>query len=130
MSTSTNEKRSRLDPPIPATYFGNCDVKQMVVAFIKEVVGNDGFTCALEGISEALNRVKDEGVLNGAERWVWDMNEFMEGRISILGSPRFEVYSIDFGCGRPKKVDISSIDGEEAFSLNESRDIHGGVEID
>ncbi|CAJ1947168.1 unnamed protein product [Sphenostylis stenocarpa] len=71
---------------------------------------------------------KDEGVLNGAERWVSDMNEFMEGRISIVGFPRFEVYNIDFGCGRPKKVDLSSI-GEEAFSLNESRDIHGGVEI-
>ncbi|CAJ1947174.1 unnamed protein product [Sphenostylis stenocarpa] len=121
--------RSRLDPPIPATYFGNCVAKQMVVALTKELVGNDGFICAVEGISEALNRVKDEGVLNGAERWVSDMNEFMEGRISIVGSPRFEVYSIDFGCGRPKKVDISSIDEEEAFSLNESRDIHGGVEI-
>ncbi|CAJ1947170.1 unnamed protein product [Sphenostylis stenocarpa] len=121
--------RSRLDPPIPATYFGNCVAKQMVVALTKELVGNDGFICALEGISEALNRVKDEGVLNGAERWVSDMNELLEGRISTAGSPRFEFYDIDFGWGRPKKVDMALIDETGTISLNESRDIRGGIEI-
>ncbi|GAU29172.1 hypothetical protein TSUD_275910 [Trifolium subterraneum] len=48
---------------------------------------------------------------------------------SIAGSPRFEVYSFDFGWGKPKKVDVTSIDKTGAFSLSESRNNDGGVEI-
>jgi isoflavone 7-O-glucoside-6''-O-malonyltransferase len=48
---------------------------------------------------------------------------------SIAGSPRFEVYSIDFGFGKPKKVDMTSTDKTGAFSLSESRNNDGGVEI-
>ena len=122
--------RARLDPPIPATYFGNCVRGQFVVALTKELVGKDGFVCALEGIVEALNRVKEEEVLNGAERWVSIMLDPGKSRvISTAGSPLFEVYSIDFGWGRPKKVDMISTDKTGAFSLSESRDISGGIEI-
>ncbi|KOM56493.1 hypothetical protein LR48_Vigan10g238500 [Vigna angularis] len=126
----TVDCRARLDPPIPVTYFGNCVKGEFVVALTKELIGKDGFICALEGIVEALNRVKKEGVLNGEEKWVWIMNDLGEGRmISIGGSPLFEVYSIDFGWGRPKKVDMLSTDKTGAFSLSESRDISGGIEI-
>ncbi|CAJ1947178.1 unnamed protein product [Sphenostylis stenocarpa] len=118
--------RSRLDPPTPATYVGNCVAKQMVVALTKELIGNDGFICALEGISEALNGMKDEGVLNEAERWVSDVNELMEGTMSITGSPR---HGQHFGWGRPKKVDMTLIDETGTITLNESRDISGGIEI-
>ncbi|XP_047158239.1 phenolic glucoside malonyltransferase 1-like, partial [Vigna umbellata] len=122
--------RTRLDPPIPATYFGNCVKGEFVVALTKELIGKDGFICALERIVEALNRVKEEGVLNGAEKWVSSMHDPWEGRIiSTVGSPLFEVYSIDFGWGRPKKVDMLSTDKTGAFSLSESRDISGGIEI-
>ncbi|XP_017440115.1 malonyl-CoA:anthocyanidin 5-O-glucoside-6''-O-malonyltransferase [Vigna angularis] len=122
--------RKRLDPPIPATYFGNCIRGQFVLALTKELVGKDGFICALEGIVEALNRVKEEGVLKGAERSVSIMHDAGEVRkISTGGSPLFEVYSIDFGWGRPKKSDLVSADKTRAFSLSESRDISGGIEI-
>ncbi|WVZ15281.1 hypothetical protein V8G54_012847 [Vigna mungo] len=122
--------RRRLDPPIPATYFGNCVKGQYVVPLTKELAGKDGFICALEKIVEALNRVKEEEVLNGAEKWVSLMHEPGEARItSTAGSPLFEVYSIDFGWGRPKKVDMVSADKTRAFSISESRDINGGIEI-
>ncbi|WVZ15280.1 hypothetical protein V8G54_012846 [Vigna mungo] len=124
------ECRRRLDPPIPATYFGNCISGQYVVALTKELIGKDGFICALEGIVEALNRVKEEGVLKGAERSVSIMHDAGEvKKISTAGSPLFEVYSIDFGWGRPKKVDMVSADKTRAFSISESRDINGGIEI-
>ena len=48
---------------------------------------------------------------------------------SVAGSPRFEVYGIDFGWGRPEKVDVTSVDKTGAFSLSESRDHSGGIQI-
>ncbi|XP_061355144.1 phenolic glucoside malonyltransferase 1-like [Gastrolobium bilobum] len=121
--------RSRLDPPILPNYLGNCIAGQMVVAETKSLLENDGFISALEGINEALDRVKD-GVLSEVENWMSYMHNSTEDRIfSIAGSPRFEVYSIDFGWGRPKKVDMTSIDRTAAFSLSESRNNNGGIEI-
>ncbi|KAF7813164.1 phenolic glucoside malonyltransferase 1-like [Senna tora] len=48
---------------------------------------------------------------------------------SVAGSPRFDVYGNDFGWGKPKKVDVVSIDKSGAFSLAESKKEKGGVEI-
>ena len=49
---------------------------------------------------------------------------------STAGSPRFDVYDVDFGWGRPKKVETPSIDKTGAFCLSERRDGNGGVEIE
>ncbi|KAK7270740.1 hypothetical protein RJT34_26131 [Clitoria ternatea] len=129
------ECRTRLlDTPIP-TYFGNCVTGKKVWVETKKLMGNDGFISALEGISEGLNRVK-EGLLEGAETSVSDIlkSKKVEGTkvrvFSTAGSPWFEVYSTDFGCGRPKKVDMTSIDRTGAFSLSETRNnSNGGIEI-
>ncbi|WJX65747.1 hypothetical protein P8452_50373 [Trifolium repens] len=97
----------------------------------KKFVGKDGFLSALEGMNEGLNKVKNDGVLNGAENWLdhmFNANESIK-IYSIAGSPRFEVYGIDFGFGKPKKVDMTSTDKTGAFSLSESRNNEGGVEI-
>jgi len=94
------------------------------------LVGKNGFLNALEGINKALNSVKDVGVLNGAENWVSNMYSGIEGKIySIAGSPRFEFYSSDFGFGKPKKVDMTSTDKTGSFSLGESWNNNGGIEI-
>lgn len=125
--------RSRLDPPIPPTYFGNCITGLKVVAETKSLLGNNGFIIALEAISEALNRLEEDGVMNGVEALISDMENAMQNGMkrifSIAGSPRFEVYSGDFGWGKPKKVEIVSIDKSGAFSLSESRNGDGGIEI-
>ncbi|KEH25130.1 putative isoflavone-7-O-beta-glucoside 6''-O-malonyltransferase [Medicago truncatula] len=122
--------RSRLDPSISTMYIGNCIAGKKIVFETKNLVGKNGFVNALEGINKALNSVKDVGVLNGAENWVSNMSSGMEGKIySIAGSPRFEFYSIDFGFGKPKKVDMTSTDKSGAFSLSESRNNNGGIEI-
>ncbi|CAL5186050.1 unnamed protein product [Lathyrus oleraceus] len=123
--------RTRLEPSISSMYFGNCIAGQKIELETKKIIGKDGFLSVLEGINEGLNKVKN-GVINGAENWVHDM--LKSHRVSFKlystgGSPRFEVYDIDFGFGKPKKVDMASTDNTGAFSLSESKKNNGGIEI-
>ncbi|KAF3444866.1 hypothetical protein FNV43_RR14559 [Rhamnella rubrinervis] len=123
------DSRSRLKPTLPCTYFGNCIGGCMVVAKREELLGENGVSFAVETISEGI-RGLDDGVLKGAETWVSVINSVQSERItSVAGSPRFEVYSTDFGWGRPWKVEISSIDRTGAISLSESKNGNGGFEI-
>ncbi|XP_027349533.1 phenolic glucoside malonyltransferase 2-like [Abrus precatorius] len=122
--------RSRLDPPLSATYFGNCVGERFPSAETSELLGEDGLIVAVETLSEALETLKD-GVLNGAENWSSMVLDGLTNDVKIIGiagSPRFEVYSSDFGWGRPKKVEMVSIDKTTAFCLSDS--LNGdGVEI-
>jgi len=123
--------RPRLDPPINANYFGNCVVSKLVLGETEEFLKDDGFMSALEGISDVLKGLEN-GVLNGLENWMSIMQSTMsetDRMFSIAGSPRFDVYSFDFGWGKPKKVDVTSIDKTGAFSLSENRNNDGGIEI-
>ncbi|CAL0321717.1 unnamed protein product [Lupinus luteus] len=123
------DSRTRLDPPILPTYFGNCVFPQLVVVETNKLAENDGFFIALEGISDALNKLEN-GVLKEGKNWMSKIQSAIGDRIfSVAGSPRFEVYGIDFGWGKPKKVDVTSIDKTGAFSLSESKNFDGGVEI-
>nr|XP_048328103.1 phenolic glucoside malonyltransferase 1-like isoform X2 [Ziziphus jujuba var. spinosa] len=92
-----------------------------------------GICYAVEAISESI-RGLENGVLNAAVPPPRPTNdakksERKERMLTVAGSPRFEVYSIDFGFGRPAKVEVTSIDKTGAMSLSESRDGNGGVEI-
>ncbi|KAI4346686.1 hypothetical protein L6164_007559 [Bauhinia variegata] len=121
--------RSRLEPPIPPTYLGNSILVQRVSLETKNFFANDGFVAALEALSENLIVLK-AGVLNGAETWLSPVGKQSEKNITISGSPRFAVYSIDFGWGRPRKVEMANIaESSAAFSLDESRNDKGGIEI-
>ncbi|MED6110869.1 hypothetical protein PIB30_046947 [Stylosanthes scabra] len=128
--------RTRLEPPIVSTYFGNCIAGEKVEAEIEGLllgnnIINDGFMVALEAISEGLKRVEDGIEMNGAETWLSDMLSFVGGAkiYSMAGSPRFGVYDVDFGYGRPEKVDMTSTDKTGAFSLSENKDNNGGIQI-
>ncbi|CAJ2665848.1 unnamed protein product [Trifolium pratense] len=52
-----------------------------------------------------------------------------EMKMNVTNLSRLEMYSIDFGFGKPKKVDIASTDKTGAFSHCETRYNDGGVEI-
>lgn len=86
---------------------------------------------AVEVLNEALETLKD-GVLSGAENWSsWLLDglvHFDVKTIGVAGSPRFEVYSTNFGWGRPKKVEMASIDKTAAFCLSDSKN-GDGIEI-
>ncbi|KAI9120967.1 hypothetical protein K1719_008000 [Acacia pycnantha] len=126
--------RGRSDPPIPSTCFGNCLVGQSAITETKAILENEelGIVYAVEAVSEAMKRL-EMGLVRGADSWGSRKKMGTSGNnergLSISGSPRFEVYSVDFGWGRPVKVDIVSIDKTRAFSICESRDGDGGVEI-
>ncbi|KAK9924924.1 hypothetical protein M0R45_033265 [Rubus argutus] len=121
--------RSRLDPPIPATYFGNCIAGRLAVAETKGILGEDGLVVAANAISEAIKSL-DDGVLNGAESWVSRMCTVLSDRVaSIAGSHRFGVYETDFGWGIPNKVDLVSIDRTGAISLSDTDNGDGGVDV-
>lgn len=122
--------RPRLEPPLPPTYFGNCIAARMPAVETRELLGEDALIVAVEAISAALETLND-GVLSGAERWSTYLCEGLNTDDKIVGaagSPRFDVYSSDFGWGRPKKVEMVSIDRTGAFCLSDSRN-GDGVEI-
>ncbi|XP_050379969.1 malonyl-CoA:anthocyanidin 5-O-glucoside-6''-O-malonyltransferase-like [Argentina anserina] len=122
--------RSRLDPPVPDTYFGNCIVGRVAVAETKGLTGDDGLVVAVKAINEALKSL-DDGVFSGAELWVSKFLDFSlyDKIYSIAGSQRFEVYGTDFGWGRPKKIELVSMDKTDAVSLMDSKNGGGAVEV-
>ncbi|KFK23247.1 hypothetical protein AALP_AAs71396U000100 [Arabis alpina] len=124
--------RRRLDPPLPATYFGNCIFK---VGYHKrkaaEFAGEKGFLMAVEMISDLVKSLSSPGIIETiAQRFRIGFDSIGEssqiGRIAM--SNKFGVYNSDFGWGRPVKVDYVSTSGE-GIALAERRDESGGIEM-
>ncbi|XP_050367164.1 phenolic glucoside malonyltransferase 1-like [Argentina anserina] len=128
----TVDCRSRLDPPVPQNYFGNCIRGVMVSAEAKELLGEDGLVVAVTAISEAILGLDKNGILNGAEEvYISKIRDFfqVEGLYSVAGSHRFEIYDTNFGWGMPKKVEVVSIDRTGAYSVSDSKSGGGGIEV-
>ncbi|XP_041007697.1 phenolic glucoside malonyltransferase 1-like [Juglans microcarpa x Juglans regia] len=123
------DARHRLEDPIPGTYFGNCVAGRIATLEGNELAGEEGMAVAVKAISEAIRSLGD-GVLSGAEKWIEIVFATKNARlIGVAGAPRFELYSTDFGWGKPMKVDMISIDKTGAISLSETRDGAGEVEV-
>ncbi|KAL2476766.1 Coumaroyl-CoA:anthocyanidin 3-O-glucoside-6''-O-coumaroyltransferase 2 [Abeliophyllum distichum] len=124
--------RTRMNPTVPANYFGNCLGAAIVKRKHEELMENEGFFIAAEAIAEII-RIKvnnKEEMTKAAENLLADFAVLMEKRIlSVAGSPKFDLYEADYGWGRPKKLESVSIDGDDSFSLCKSRDSEGGLEI-
>ncbi|KAG8500688.1 hypothetical protein CXB51_002825 [Gossypium anomalum] len=84
--------RSRLDPPVPLTYFGNCVMNYSSSAEARNFMGGNGFGFAVEMVSDMVQKIKK-------------------------------------GLSKIKKVEMVSIERNEAVFMAESRDGSGGVEI-
>ncbi|KAG2321602.1 hypothetical protein Bca52824_014815 [Brassica carinata] len=124
--------RERLDPPLPATYFGNCmfpagsyDSKTAA-----EFAGEGGFVAAVEILSGLVKGFSSRKIETIAEEYkmVFDSADGSSQFGAVAGSTRLGVYESDFGWGKPVKVDAVSIDGSK-ISMAERRDESGGVEI-
>ncbi|CAI9777074.1 unnamed protein product [Fraxinus pennsylvanica] len=125
--------RSRLNPPLPATYFGNCVAPVLEAKSSHgKLKGNDGFLIATESIGQAIARTvfNEKGILHDAHNWPAQFEELIGKRqFSVAGSPRFDFYSVDYGWGLPKKFEALFIDGDGAISICKSREPEGGIEI-
>ncbi|CAD5170718.1 unnamed protein product [Musa acuminata subsp. malaccensis] len=121
--------RGRLRPPLPAAYFGNCIGVCFVEAKAGDLLRENGVVSAAKAIGKAIEEFADDP-LRGAETWPERIKSIVPRQpLSVAGSPRFRVYDLDFGWGRPKKVVITSIMRSGAMSMAESREEEGGVEI-
>ncbi|CAI0452696.1 unnamed protein product [Linum tenue] len=128
--------RSRLEPPLPSNYFGNCVMPFNADLTIGNLIDHEaGITYAAHKLVEVIREL-EKGVLVGAKgrlaRFFGEMEERKDEvviGVGVAGSPRFGVYGVDFGYGRPEKVEITSIDGSSAMSMAESGDGSGGVEV-
>ncbi|MED6169598.1 hypothetical protein PIB30_022667 [Stylosanthes scabra] len=121
--------RSRLEA-VPPAYFGNCILPRLVSEEKEKVISNEGFITVLKGISDVLIGLESE-VSYDEEKWKKNVvSALVEGKrmYSVGGSIRFTLYGIDFGYGRPKKVDVTSVDLVRAFALSDSRD-GDGIEV-
>ncbi|XP_022157849.1 phenolic glucoside malonyltransferase 1-like [Momordica charantia] len=127
------DARARLEPPVPPNYFGNCLVARPKFLERFELSGENGMVCAVEAIWEAIKSVEEEGALKGAENLGMVIKSAVTDDetplVSIGGSPRFGVYGTDFGWGKPRKVEMVSIEITRAFSLAETGSGDGGIEI-
>ncbi|XP_078166350.1 phenolic glucoside malonyltransferase 2-like [Carex rostrata] len=120
--------RARIQPPIPVEYFGNCIVICLASANVADLIQNDGIVMAAKAISKAVAQPSER--LKSARNWMQEYAPFAGVPVlTVAGSPKFRAYDIDFGFGRPTKVEIISATKAGAMSVAESRDEEGGVEI-
>ncbi|KAG9451166.1 hypothetical protein H6P81_011131 [Aristolochia fimbriata] len=121
--------RTRVRPPVPDNFFGNCIGAIFAEGSGAELSGKIGIAVGSELIHRAT-REAEKDPMRDALSWVTGLMERSSKRVlSVAGSPRLRVYETDFGWGPPMKVEILSILNGGAISLAENRDEHGGVEI-
>ncbi|KAK8487474.1 hypothetical protein V6N13_025256 [Hibiscus sabdariffa] len=117
---------------LPETYFGNCLEPCFAAAKKNELAKENGIIVAAKAIGREVTELEELGALREAEKWLSKSEErFKSGNqvISIAASPRFGVYEIDFGWGKPRKTEVAHIDSMGSISMAESRDDDGGVEF-
>ncbi|KAK1256582.1 Malonyl-CoA:anthocyanidin 5-O-glucoside-6''-O-malonyltransferase [Acorus gramineus] len=125
--------RSRVDPPIPQGFFGNCvkvcNTKSNVADL--SVGEGHGFRFACDAIERTIKEETSEP-FRGCEEWVQRLLAGLpdHGRIvNFAGSHRFGFYKADFGWGRPSRVEFVSMPNEGAVVMNDARDDEGGVQL-
>ncbi|KAJ6752436.1 hypothetical protein OIU85_002819 [Salix viminalis] len=122
--------RARLDPPIPTNYFGNCVSLHPDVLIAGPAMQDDGILFVARKVSELIKGAQKAALEVEREKIEKRMpNDQDAPLVGVAGSARFEVYGVDFGWGRPKNVEVTSIDRTGAISMAESKADSGGVEI-
>ena len=124
--------KSRLDPSIPKSYFGNClgpcltnETKSTLLA------GNKGFLTAAELIGNALSdtvKKKAVEVIKDAETWLERVIKPVR-TTGVSGTPKINIYDVDFGWGKPKKHETPSIDYNGSISVNTSKESPHDIEL-
>jgi hypothetical protein len=116
-------------PPVPATYLGNCIGPAICTAPKKELAlaGASSLLTACAAIAAGIEKAV------AAPEWGTLMERIKEvaptGVLSVAGSPRFLVYSLDFGFGRPVKVEIVSVARTGAVAVAECGAMGTGLEM-
>ncbi|KAJ3678614.1 hypothetical protein LUZ60_002417 [Juncus effusus] len=121
--------RTRIQPPVPKTYFGNFIGPCMVQTDRADLESENGVVLAAELIGRAIEELSyGEKLANDLVK-SFEFERSVSSLLTVAGSPRFRVYEADFGLDKPKKVEIVSIAKTGAISVAESREEPGGIEI-
>ncbi|TVU00824.1 hypothetical protein EJB05_53742, partial [Eragrostis curvula] len=126
------DHRSRMKPPLPETYLGNCVGPAFVIAPRDELAapGAGGLFSACAAVAASIQEAVSEFGTPAMDVWMERVREASAMRtLSVAGSPRFRVYEMDFGFGTPTKVDIVSVARTGAVAVAESRREAGGLEV-
>ncbi|CAL5045837.1 unnamed protein product [Urochloa decumbens] len=104
--------RRRLGPPIDDRYFGDCVVPCVARAVVHDLRGDIGLACAAAAIRDAI-RAQPEDPVRAMEAWLEALREVVpcscscRERFRFTGSSnRFMAYEMDFGWGKPSKVEL------------------------
>ncbi|KAG8036283.1 hypothetical protein GUJ93_ZPchr0749g38075 [Zizania palustris] len=124
--------KPRTSPPIPSNYFGNCLGLCRVEAERSRLTAANA-AAAIWSVIEGLSTEQGRALRNARE-WVRGAREYAAARaVTVAGSPKLGVYAAaHFGApwGRPRKVEIVSVERTGALALAESgRDGEGGIEV-
>ncbi|WOH05683.1 hypothetical protein DCAR_0625103 [Daucus carota subsp. sativus] len=120
--------RARLDPPLPASYFGNCLVPCCGALTGRILVGDEGLAAAAEVLGNSVSVKLEKGPLHGSDMFLDEYAGTMRGEwtIGIAGSPKLDYYNnIDFGWGKPLKFEFV----QEPLSISRSKDSNADLEI-
>ncbi|KAI3809674.1 hypothetical protein L1987_19271 [Smallanthus sonchifolius] len=123
--------RSRLDPPIPTAYFGNCNKPCMNLARTTILKEKEGFLTAAKLIGENLYKMltDKDGILKdivSIEDMFSNVGPTMMG---VAGTPKLKFYDLDFGFGKPIKHETISIDYSGSISISARRESNEDLEI-
>nr|XP_027063670.1 coumaroyl-CoA:anthocyanidin 3-O-glucoside-6''-O-coumaroyltransferase 2-like [Coffea arabica] len=121
---------TRLGFSVPKSYIGNCVAFGRSMVKRDQLVGENGLIYAAKAIGDTIKEL-DREVLGEADKWIsdWEVLFGSEPHVMITGSPKVGSYELDFGWGRPTKVEEASISKTRAISLCESRDVFHGIEV-
>ncbi|KAK1439736.1 hypothetical protein QVD17_05556 [Tagetes erecta] len=124
--------RSRLDPPIPATYFGNSVMPCMTLARTSILKEKEGFLTAAKMIGENLHKMLTDK--DGVAKDIGPIEKlFPDGwpkkTMGVAGTPKLKFYDLDFGFGKPRKHETVSIDYNGSISISACRESNEDLEI-
>lgn len=100
--------RKRVDPPMPESYFGNLIQAIFTVTAAGLVLSNPlEFGAGL--IRDAIESHNAEAITKRNEEWeskpvIFQYKDAGVNCVAVGSSPRFKVYEVDFGWGRPESV--------------------------
>ncbi|KAJ0429553.1 putative transferase [Helianthus annuus] len=106
----------------------SCIAKSRIL--IEGKKGSNGFPTAVDVLGTAIMQA-----VNNKEGFFEDMERSLEKglkqapTIGVAGTPKLNVYEVDFGWGRPKKYETVSLDFSDAISVNASEEASDDLEI-
>ncbi|KAJ0434096.1 putative anthocyanin 6''-O-malonyltransferase [Helianthus annuus] len=125
--------RARMNPAIPAAYFGNCVIGGCKATENTTLLtGREGFVTAAKLLGESVHRMLTDK--DGLVKEIESFEDLSSDRIpttiiGVSGTQKIKFYDTDFGWGKPKMFEIVSIDYNGSISITACKENDQDVEI-